>query len=530
MFFKLQSLYKENYSLIYIFFISVFLVGLPHSRALVSSSQIGLFMFWLLDVNIKQKLIRLKHDKALLLFLSIFLMHILALLYTANFNYALTDIKVKLPLLLFPLVIGTSEKISYKNIKLLFLFFTISLLFKTFYGFLSILGFTSKNISDIQQVAGSFSHIRYSLMLNLAIFINLYFLFKDIATTKRAPFYILRVLTVFWLIFFVFILHSVTGWVILFVLSLFTGIYLYNKTNSKLFINVIRLSFSVVILSIAFLIFSVIKFYSFEQIDFKKIDKFTKSGNIYTHNFNSKNIENGHFVNIYYCQKELKSTWNKVANVKYWQKDAKGQVVKYTLIRYLTSKGYRKDKEGVLKLSKQDVKNIENGLANYIFENKFSIYAKLYEVIWQIDSYMRGGSAEKHSVTQRLEFLKVAKGIIRHNFFIGVGTGDVSDVFKEEYTKVDTKLGKGYQLRAHNQYITFFITFGIFGFLWFLFAYIYPAILNIKFNSYLFLVVFITMSLSMLNEDTLETQMGVSIFAFFISLFLFGYSGDNESI
>ena len=43
------------------------------------------------------------------------------------------------------------------------------------------------------------------------------------------------------------------------------------------------------------------------------------------------------------------------------------------------------------------------------------------------------------------------------------------------------------------------------------------------------MVVFIVMSLSMLNEDTLETQMGVTIFAFFISLFLFGGSLENKT-
>jgi len=141
--------------------------------------------------------------------------------------------------------------------------------------------------------------------------------------------------------------------------------------------------------------------------------------------------------------------------------------------------------------------------------------------LWQLERYAKGGSPLKHSVSQRFEFLKVAKNIISENFWFGVGTGDVGDAFIEEYNKDKSKLNAKHRLRAHNQYITFFITFGFVGFVWFLIAYIYPAIILNKFKSYLFLITFITISLSMLNEDTTETQMGATIFAFFLSFFLF---------
>ena len=43
----------------------------------------------------------------------------------------------------------------------------------------------------------------------------------------------------------------------------------------------------------------------------------------------------------------------------------RGQDLQYTMFRYLTSKGLRKDSVGVSKLTILDVKNIEHGITNY---------------------------------------------------------------------------------------------------------------------------------------------------------------------
>jgi hypothetical protein len=73
--------------------------------------------------------------------------------------------------------------------------------------------------------------------------------------------------------------------------------------------------------------------------------------------------------------------------------------------------------------------------------------------------------------------------------------------------------------------VTFFITFGIIGFVISMFSIFAPVFYEKKWHDYLFLVFFIIGMLSMLNEDTLETQTGVSFFMFFYALLLFG-NGD----
>lgn len=48
----------------------------------------------------------------------------------------------------------------------------------------------------------------------------------------------------------------------------------------------------------------------------------------------------------------------------YDDKDLKGQYIRYTIIRYLTSKNYSKDATGINRLKKGDIENIEKGIAS----------------------------------------------------------------------------------------------------------------------------------------------------------------------
>ena len=125
--------------------------------------------------------------------------------------------------------------------------------------------------------------------------------------------------------------------------------------------------------------------------------------------------------------------WNKRSEFSYSGKDRKGQELKYTLLRYMTSKNLRKDADGVNKLTQTDINAIENGLANYIFLDKISIKSRIYEIMWELDSFRRGKDTGGHSVAQRLVYLKVAMNIISQNPVFGVGTGDVKMKFDTYY-------------------------------------------------------------------------------------------------
>jgi len=261
--------------------------------------------------------------------------------------------------------------------------------------------------------------------------------------------------------------------------------------------------------------------YQTNPVDFNTLEKTTKMGNPYWHDLSNPQIENGGYVWLYVATDELREAWDQRSGFKFDGQDKAGQEIKYTLIRFLTSKGYRKDAEGVSKMTDQEVAMVEDGIASIVYVEKPNLYVRIYKIFWEYNRYKVTRNASGHSVMQRLEFWKVSLAIIRENLVIGVGTGDLDLAFQEEYDKSGSLLEKEFRWHSHNQFLAIFATFGIIGLTWFLFSLIFPVIRLGKFHDYYYLSFFIIVMLSMLTEDTLETQAGVTVFAFFSSFYLF---------
>jgi hypothetical protein len=271
-------------------------------------------------------------------------------------------------------------------------------------------------------------------------------------------------------------------------------------------------------------------FYDLKDVNYKNLTTHTQNGNKYIHDTTDIYIENGYKVGYYLCEKELKKEWNKRSEIKYDSINIYGYKTKYAVFRYLTSLGLPKDSVGVNKLSDNDIKNINNGIANYKFQNKFSISNRIYKIIWQFHVYNKTGNPNDQSVTQRIEFIKTAYGIIKNNWIIGVGTGDVDNSFKKQYQKNNSKLELKNRLHTHNQVISFIVALGFLGGLWCLYTLFYPFILNKKYKEFLPSVFFIIVFFSMLDEDILETAISVSFFVMFYNLLILQKIKPNKNI
>jgi len=277
-----------------------------------------------------------------------------------------------------------------------------------------------------------------------------------------------------------------------------------------------------IVLGVVFFIKSVRSDYDYRfPEDMNHLDLNTSKGNPYINSIADNRYENGHKLGIYMCPQELEEAWNKKSKIKYNQNDATGQEVKYTLVRFLTSKGYRKDADGVNKLTNEEISAIERGVANYKYMDQFTIRNRIYQTFWEYDDYMDSRNPNNHSLMQRLEFWKASVGIIKNNWLIGVGTGDLPNAFKNEYIKMKSSLEEKQRWRSHNQYLSITVAFGVFGFLLFLVFLFYPAIKTKKIKNYFFLTFLIITMLSMIAEDTIESQPGASFVAFFYCLFIF---------
>ena len=264
------------------------------------------------------------------------------------------------------------------------------------------------------------------------------------------------------------------------------------------------------------------KYTCVEKIDKEQLDKRTASGNLYYHDLEA-GTENGKYIYVYLSEKEMRFAWAQRSALSYDSLDHNKQKLKFTLIRYLTSKGLRKDKEGVENLTAEDVQNIENGIANIHYTQGIGIEARLMKILLEVENYKKTGDPSGHSVMQRVEFWRTSFRIIKKNLFFGVGTGDMNIAFQMEYEEMDSKLNMESRLRAHNQYLSIWVGLGLFGFLWFLFVLIYSPWRQGAFNNLLYSVFFISLTISMLTEDTIETQAGVTFFIVFSCLFLILY-------
>ena len=153
--------------------------------------------------------------------------------------------------------------------------------------------------------------------------------------------------------------------------------------------------------------------------------------------------------------------------------------------------------------------------------NAASLHARLKMIAWELHMYHMYNNPNGHSVTMRMEFWKTAWLIIEKHKWKGVGTGDVKRAFNRMYVISNSPLREEWRLRAHNQFLSIGVAFGIPAMIWFIVSLFLPCIMLKKQNDFLYVSFFIVAFLSMFTEDTLETQAGVTFFALFNCLYLF---------
>ncbi|UTW67686.1 O-antigen ligase family protein [bacterium SCSIO 12643] len=492
-------------------------IGMQFSHFLVSISIITLSANYLLEGNYIQKLKRIKKNPVIILFVGLFFLHILGLLWTADFDYASRDIQIKLPLLAVPVILGSSDQISKRQFEWVILFFLATSLASSIVG--SVIYFILSQPGDDYRLMSPFmSHIRLSLMMGVAVFSAFYMSIKSVHWKK---FKMIFIGLGIWFIIYLFMLRAMSGIV---AVSTAGFILLWIISSQKEFKYHKKIKLGIIFLALLFMgniIVQIQSFYNIEEVDLNTADTHSKGGEKYYFNLGHKMVENGQYVHAFIAPEELKAEWNKRSQLDFDGLDARGQNLSSVLSRYLTSKNLRKDKEGVQALTDLDIWAIENGIANVRFLDDKNINTMIYRYIWEIHNYSTGLNPQGNSLGQRFLFWKVGTRILKDNWLYGVGTGDVQEHFNVQYQELPYIIKKKYQLRAHNQYLTMGITFGIFGLIYFIITLISGFWVKPNSSSYLFIGSFIIFAVSMLDEDTLETQFGVTYAVFFYFFFLF---------
>lgn len=481
-------------------------IGIPTNKVVMSLSMMFLVLNLLLEADFKNYYQKLKSNTVFLLAGSLYLIHIIALLWSEDIAYGLNDLRVKLPLLVIPLVlVAKPVKPPHFNY-LLFVYTGIIVLTSliNFGAYAQLFG--DRTYDDIRGMSLFGSHTRYGLLVAMAVGISLYYLL--IARYYRFLFSAVLV----WLLFYTYYSQILSGFLtvsgVIFVYILY---FLFSWKKWAGISAAIGITGIVV-----FALFNITLPIEFDPEDYKDLPEYTSEGHKYEHSPKAIAPETGKPVEIYICDEELKREWQKVSDVPYEGKDLKGQSVRWTLIRYMSSMDLHRDAEGFSRLKKEDIENIEKGIAS---KYHTGLLARYYGIKFQLNNTE---DPNEHSLLKRFEYWKTGIQIAHENLWLGVGTGDVQLEFNRKYEENNSVLTEENRVRTHNYYLTILLTFGVGGM--FLFFWLHSEFLqiNIKRRNLVAISFMCIILLSYFTEDTLETQTGITFFSYFLGLFASG--------
>ncbi|MFN8155491.1 MAG: O-antigen ligase family protein [Bacteroidia bacterium] len=467
---------------------------------------------WLIAADLPGRVKSLVRQPFFWLVSGLFFLHLLGLWNTEDFTYGMKDIRVKLPLLLMALMFAGGPVLTEKEYRSVFFALLTGVLISTGYGFATFAGWTHLPVNDYRDYSHFISHIRLSLLIDCCI---TWIILKGVLESPL-PNRILSILLILWLAGYLLLIQSVTGLLILFLLGLIFFIIRALEIRTP-----VRMVLAVMALMVTIVAGGKVYHYIFvESIRYVPYHPYaaghkTARGGTYNSKVTRQDLEEGRLVWENYCDGEMNEAWQQRTGKNIWQSDQRGQMYQVSLLRYLTSLNLSKDYNGVMQLTDTDIQNILSGHPtphhSHLRSNPLQ---RLDDLASEYRSWYYTGWANGQSMVQRFEYLKAGKYILEQHLLTGVGTGDLPKAYDQAYRELNSSLTPEWRLRAHNQYLSFGVAFGLPGMIYFIFVMAWLLVSAWKRKQLLLFAFLWIAAISFLNEDTLETQAGVTFFAF----------------
>ena len=252
-------------------------VGLTLSPFLMGMSQFWLVIVWIVDASVsnrhcgldpqspqrkespslsgdggcssamtgrgfKAKLSRFWHNKPAVLLVAFYLMHVVGLLWTSDFQYAMKDLRVKLPILVMPIVVSGMAPLDRKRFDLLMLVYVLSVFVATIF---SSITYWKHDYEDVREISHFISHIRFCLNIVFCIAIIFWYIAKTKVpepvegvspfvkhpvpafSTRFAINRYLQYFLVFWFVWQIYIFESLSGYVVLAAVIVVSSVYAF---------------------------------------------------------------------------------------------------------------------------------------------------------------------------------------------------------------------------------------------------------------------------------------------------------------
>jgi hypothetical protein len=511
---------QANY---FYFSLILFVISLPLSEFMVSLAAAIMLAVSLIECSLIKKIDCFRQHKILLFIPAIFIVYLLSALITQNGETVGYDLRKALFFIAIPLSFITGKQISDKQKQNILIAFILAVFAAIVYALINWKIFHSEDDFNIHN-ASLITHIRFSFQMILAIWLLIFLIIKNKENRKLA---VLMGAGAVIITGFLFLQKSLTG-IVSFAGSM-VFVFIYMAVKMKGYFRFVSLSVILLMFTVPVIYVGRIAYPFFNQKEFtsEELSQKTAQGNAYSHDFENKLIENGNYVYLFVCDDEMRQAWNERSQLKYDSVDKNGYPVNSTLVRYLASKGLKKDGEAVKSLTDQEIVDVNNGLSNYLLKkNAWSLYPRIYVSVWEYYNYIKLGEVNNQSLAQRLEFAKAALIIIKEHFWIGVGTGNWKSAFFDTYKKMNSNLSEKYYASSHNQYLNYLVKFGIIGFVLILFFIVYPVIKTKRYKDPIFLIFLGYMFIANFADSNFDSHMGSSFFVFFYCFFLI--TGGND--
>ena len=147
--------------------------GLPLSLFLTSVSQFVLAGAFLLDGgSVREKFLRFFRNKAAVALAGIWLLHVIGLAWTHDLAEGWKDVRIKLPLLVLPLIFSGQSPLSRKQFRLVADILLLSLLAGSLVSVAVLLGWIDRPVHTVRDIfIFGISHIRFSLFLCVGVYL-----------------------------------------------------------------------------------------------------------------------------------------------------------------------------------------------------------------------------------------------------------------------------------------------------------------------------------------------------------------------
>lgn len=235
----------------------------------------------------------------------------------------------------------------------------------------------------------------------------------------------------------------------------------------------------------------------------------TPYGEAYVHRADRHVVENGHFVWTHVAWGELAAAWHSRSAMRFPEASPR-------LIRFLTSKGLRKDRDGVLALTDAEIRAIEGGCVSAVDLEQGGWYRRWNRFVFNWGQWLDGQETANASILARGVYQGVAWSALGDlegsSRWLGVGAGGTRSALAQAYEQHRPDWPTSQRRRPHNQWLTLWLALGPLGCL-LLVASMVAAVRQPWGLPGVFIL-----TLSALFEDTLETQAGVTLALWVLAL------------